>query len=272
MPADPIVQESPWRAEVLDCQTKGLKNLKFCKIAGFLEGRRGTLLEIGCGHGKMIRSLSRLHPDIEYTGCDINAEAIAFCQQTSPQSHFYTRRAEDVDETARYDFVLLADILEHVVEPERVLRNAHRAVRDGGYLILQTVSEGDPNIYSLFRLIKSDWSLETRGHRHYFTKTQIRGLVEQYFDIERVEYLYHALGSLFDASLFFATLNQRIRRMFEASGKGAEGRTSPFRSVVTVFDVVAFHESTLLKNVALFSSAQFIVARKRSVASGSVPS
>ena len=256
-------QESPWGAEVLDCSTKSLKNLKFRKIAEFLLGRQGKLLEIGCGRGKMIRSLHRLNANLDYTGCDISDDAIEFCQRSCPYANFFVANAEDVHVEGEYDYVMLPDILEHVADHEKVLENARAALKEDGHLILITATEGEPNMYSLLRLIKKDWSLETRGHRHYFTKKGLFTEIERHFEIERVEYLYHVLGSTFDALLFFATLNTRVRDMFWRSGMDAEGKTSPFRKIVTVFDVIAYYESILLKDVGLSSSVQFTVARKR---------
>jgi SAM-dependent methyltransferase len=159
--------------------------------------------------------------------------------------------------------VLLADILEHVCDYEKVLENARRALKNYGYLLLIVVSEGDPNIYSLLRFIKKDWSLKTRGHKHYFVKGEILKEIELYFEIEKIRYMYHFFGSILDAFFFFATLNDGIRNMFWRSGVEPKGKISSFRKIVSFFEKVAYYESKLLKNMPLFSSVQFIIARKK---------
>jgi SAM-dependent methyltransferase len=257
------VQESPWGAENIDCRQKGLKELKFCEIAGFLKDKRGRLLEIGCGHGKMIRSLYQLNKEIGYTGCDINWEAIEFCKKSCPGAEFFVEKAENAKYNRTYDYVLLADILEHVSDPKKVLENTHRALKDNGYLILIVVSEGDPGVYSFLRFVKKDWSLKTRGHRNYFVKGKIFKKIERYFKIEEVKYMYHFFGSIFDAIFFFATLNNNIHNMFWRSGAEPKGKVSAFRKIVAFFEKAAYYESKLLKNVPLFSSVQFIIARKK---------
>jgi ubiquinone/menaquinone biosynthesis C-methylase UbiE len=257
------VQESPWSGEALDDKRKGLKELKFSKIYDYLQGKKGRLLEIGCGHGKMIYSLYLKNPNIEYTGCDVDEEAIRSCREKFLFAKFYRQEAENIQQNNTFDYVLVSDVLEHVRDFKKVIRNAHLALKEGGACIFVTVTENDLGIYKLLRFFKPDWSVRTRGHINYFTKKQIFEEIGQYFTIVKREYMYHFFGSFFDAVLFFATLNRRIRKMFEGAEKAKTQKTGGVKKIISFFEWVACCESQIFKHIALNSSCQFIVAIKK---------
>lgn len=88
----------------------------------------------------------------------------------------YGRRAFGVDLTQgtlessdigseRYDAVVTWDVLEHLVDPVRVLRDARRSLKPGGTLMLTTVNIGGPGA----RLLRGRWPWLMRMHLFYFT-------------------------------------------------------------------------------------------------------
>ena len=102
----------------------------------------------------------------------------------------------------------------------------------------------------------------TRSHINYYSKRELFGEIRKHFAIRRIDYMYHILGSLFDATLFFATLNGTVRKLFERSGEAANNRNGFAKRVISLFETVAFFESKLLIRSPGFASCQFIIAQK----------
>ena len=80
---------------------------------------------------------------VEYVNIDANTNPDYLCDAT----------AIPVQDTS-YDGVILAEVLEHVPHPDKVLREAHRVLKKGGYLLLTTPFmfrvHADPYDYTRF--------------------------------------------------------------------------------------------------------------------------
>ncbi len=112
--------------------------------------RSGRALDVGCGYGYLTRRLAR---HFETTGIDVSEAAIRRCRGTLPDLQFAVHEVEQPFpmEEASFDVVTLTDVLEHLVEPERMLRNVHRVLADGGVLYVTT-----PNLNALRRWLYAE--------------------------------------------------------------------------------------------------------------------
>lgn len=100
-----------------------------------LEGDRPRrILDVGAGVGGFLEGLSALGDEVIFTEFDAQAAALASARGSQ---YGIRARAEDlplVDECA--DLVCLFDVIEHVQDDERALREVHRVLRPGGRIIL----------------------------------------------------------------------------------------------------------------------------------------
>ena len=111
------------------------------ELARFAHSKQ-LLLDIGCNDGVFTNAYCELGAPA--VGIDISgtliARARAVAEAEGLTATFYELAAEQVDELAEapFDVVLCAEVLEHVLEPDRVLAHVRRVLRPGGTLLLST--------------------------------------------------------------------------------------------------------------------------------------
>jgi 2-polyprenyl-3-methyl-5-hydroxy-6-metoxy-1,4-benzoquinol methylase len=115
-------------------------------LRGWLpEGKDAPIVDVACGGGKLLhffkeQGYARIH------GVDLSPEQIKISRQVVKEVH--QENALDFLERNRGSFDLITglDIIEHLHKPEvlRFLDAAHRALRPGGRLVLQTPNAESP--------------------------------------------------------------------------------------------------------------------------------
>lgn len=110
---------------------------------GFVMGN-ASVLDVGCGHGGVLVELATaaegqggLAPSV---GIDLDEEMIRQARDRFPSPRVVFERADFFGfgggGDGGFDLVLLRDVLEHIVEPERALERALSLLRPGGLLYL----------------------------------------------------------------------------------------------------------------------------------------
>ena len=140
-------------------------------IADFLKSshqlpRSGSLLDIGCGNGPFLRSMSQSFPEWTLVGADINDTYRDQILSISPLAAF--KRTDEVARSGeRYDLVALIHCIEHIPGPVQYLTEAKRYIKPGGWLLIQ-VPDAELNP---FDLVVAD-------HASHFVKATIAAVVE----------------------------------------------------------------------------------------------
>ncbi len=117
------------------------------------------ILDVGCGNGSQL-SLRLAHLGFDVTGIDPDDSSIAHAlrlAENTPQARFLRASVEDVEDT--FDVVILSEVLEHVKEPETLLRAAVRLLKPPGIVIVTT-----PNGFGEFEI--DSWLFRVFGMRH----------------------------------------------------------------------------------------------------------
>lgn len=130
-----------WRLNVI------LRHLRRLKIDD-----RGALtgLDIGCGHGAFQR---QLHAATSWTidGCDLNENALSLNHGHNGTSSRYNIFDHRHDLKAKYDFVFLLDVIEHVPDPVAFLAAARFYLKQGGYMLINVPAV--PALYSKYDVV-----------------------------------------------------------------------------------------------------------------------
>jgi len=102
-----------------------------------------VVLDVGCGNGVIARSLGELGFNV--LGIDVSARTIEKANQLNTFSNvtFKVISAEQlVSEGKKYDAVICSEVLEHLNNPEILLRTLYQSMTDKGFLIV-TVPNGN---------------------------------------------------------------------------------------------------------------------------------
>jgi SAM-dependent methyltransferase len=112
----------------------GRRRIFFDLLDHELGNRRDLrVLDVGCGAGGMLAPLSRYG---EVTGIDASEELIEFCRRRGFERVQVGSAYELPVASDAVDLLTLFDIIEHVPDDRRVLRECHRALAPGGLLFV----------------------------------------------------------------------------------------------------------------------------------------
>jgi len=227
-----------------------------------------TVLDVGCGGGKMLRTIAAHQAGVTLLGCDVTPPA-------ELDGAFAFSALDPPDGPLPYgdgsvDAVLVFDVLEHVREPTATLAEARRVLRADGVLLAFVPVEGERlSWYRLFRrLLGDDLYARTKGHVQAFTHTEVDELVGAHFVIEERVFAYHPLGQLMDAALCAALSLGPVQRSFwayspfhgeETPPRGLLGRS--VAGVLRLANALAWAESTVLHRVRAGSAGVLLAAR-----------
>ncbi len=151
--------------------------------------RSGSVVEIGCGHGFGALALDGVVRS--YVGLDIDVDAIGWArkqiQTHLPRAEFHSiERLDDALNWEGCDVAIAFEVLEHLKQPEELLKVLWSVVREGGICLLSTPngsnSKGDPALFVSpyhvreYRFDQLKTMLEGwRGERSFFMEYRIDG-------------------------------------------------------------------------------------------------
>ncbi|MAH39440.1 MAG: hypothetical protein CL873_02765 [Dehalococcoidales bacterium] len=122
---------------------------RIIKIFRQLKGER--LLDIGCGDGDITLLLKESSGAREVFGIDIASEAVAVAQRKG-----ITAYKLDIDEEKfpfeeeYFDLIYCGELIEHLFNPDHLLKEIHRVLRTGGVCVITTPNlAGWPNRFAL---------------------------------------------------------------------------------------------------------------------------
>jgi SAM-dependent methyltransferase len=137
-----------------------------------LIGRRGRILEIGCGRGLLLRHLAQLGHECH--GIERSALAARRAAQ-SEELRVYTQPLEKCHFADEYfDVVILWHVLEHLDHPQATLAQISRLLKPGGLLCLEV-----PNLSSLQSCStgKNWFHLDVEHHLYHFSLNGLHQLL-----------------------------------------------------------------------------------------------
>jgi 2-polyprenyl-3-methyl-5-hydroxy-6-metoxy-1,4-benzoquinol methylase len=146
--------------------------ISFLKRKMFLKPD-SSVLDVGCSTGMFLRVLK----DSGYTnlvGVDVSIEQVTHCREVNEIDAY--RDLSQVPENRLFDLVSLYAVLEHVPNPDHVMKQAVERIAPGGKLIVDV-----PNYRSVYRVLsRKKWLwLIPPVHLQYFTPRSMEKLARR---------------------------------------------------------------------------------------------
>ena len=149
------------------------------------------ILDIGCGCGALIGYLKGIYPNAEVFGIELNPEVAKIA---SAMGSVVCGDVEEKDfawEKEYFDYIIMGDVLEHLMTPENVLTRLYKCLKTGGHIIVSM-----PNVKHYSVLIPllchdifpySDAGILDRTHVKMYTGVEIHNLLTRTgYEIETV--------------------------------------------------------------------------------------
>lgn len=142
------------------------------------------VLDVGCFTGEFLQILKKQGADVY--GSELQSKAVEIANRTLPGRVFQA----DIESTdfpqMSFDIITLLAVIEHVVDPIRLLLRVHELLRPGGILLLQTPNSGS----LLARGMRGLWPpYAPVEHIHLFSRQSLTGALRQ---IGFIDILYTA--------------------------------------------------------------------------------
>jgi SAM-dependent methyltransferase len=91
-----------------------------------------SFLEVGCGTGFVLEAVGEAFPGARLVGSELFIEALPIAAGRNPGAELVQMDARAIPYVEAFDVVGAFDVLEHVVDDERVIANLYAAARPGG--------------------------------------------------------------------------------------------------------------------------------------------
>lgn len=113
-------------------------------IAGKNSKRSSKILDVGCGGGQLLETFAKTS-NIELYGVDIAENALKMARKRGYEVFLYEAESENMPFKSNiFDIVVMNDLLEHIVEPDVLLKEAHRVLENDGNLIISVPNISQP--------------------------------------------------------------------------------------------------------------------------------
>lgn len=99
-------------------------------LSVFEKEKRGKVLDIGCGNGDYAYNLNKMGFDV--LAGDMDVDRFRYKDQIKFQKCNITEKLPFTDNS--FDFVLLAEVIEHLRNPYDVIKELNRILKPGGGL------------------------------------------------------------------------------------------------------------------------------------------
>lgn len=136
--------------------------------------RPGTVLDVGCGMGTMLKRFRELGWDAY--GVDVSAYATDYARNELDLKVFTGAVEESGLPENFFDLVSLVHVIEHLPDPRKTLETLHKLLKPGGVIIVAT-----HDMNGLWpRIVGKRWRhLNIPEHLYFFSKKNLNRMLEE---------------------------------------------------------------------------------------------
>ncbi len=186
--------------------------LRRCMNSFFGLPEESKILEVGCGAGTFIRALKSFRQSWQCFGTDVSEAAINIAESFSDGVEYSLCGERNLPYSDNeFDGIAIFDVLEHVNDPDVLLKEIYRILKPGGVLYAFVPCEGDfTSIWHLLDKLglKRGLTKKYAGHINFFSRKRLEEIFKKNnFFVESVTYAEHFLGQILGVAVFVAMDN-----------------------------------------------------------------
>ncbi len=134
------------------------------------------ILDLGCGEGITLGKILRQFPGRNVLGIDPSVEKVGICKDQQLPALQGSAYALDLEEQT-LDCCLFLEVIEHLLEPQKALREIHRVLRKGGLLLVIFPHDW---LFKVARLtfLKFKEAFAPSGHVKHWTPSEMEKILE----------------------------------------------------------------------------------------------
>lgn len=147
---------------------------------------KGKILDAGCGEGTFSLNIAKIAEVKEVTGIDLSKTAIKKCTEQAKKSNlsdkamFRTGSITDLPfKNDAFDSVFAFEIVEHIVDTEKMFQELNRVLKKDGYLGITTVDFNKLKIIIISLFYFETYFDPTTPHIRFFTKNTLKRMLEK---------------------------------------------------------------------------------------------
>lgn len=171
-------------------------NVERLEMLSYVPDEATSFLEIGCGAGAFGAELRRRIPGASVTGIEMHAASASIAKSRLNKVYEMSiESAMDYLGENQIDCVICNDVLEHLVDPWKVLEQLRAKLTDNGVVVASI-----PNVryFPVFKdyLLHANWEYKNDGvldrtHLRFFTRKSIVRLFEDSgFVVQRIDGIF----------------------------------------------------------------------------------
>ena len=140
---------------------------KFREVSNLISPK-SKVLDIGCNNGNIRNFLE----NCEYYGIDIDKKLVNELIKNKVKAKVIDLNKDEIPfKQEKFDYILMLDVLEHIINPEKLLKDSKKLLNETGKLIITL-----PNDYHILNKIRfifnkplTENPFAAYGHLHYFS-------------------------------------------------------------------------------------------------------
>lgn len=194
------------------------------------------ILDAGSGIGTYTFYLSKMFPQAQVVGGEIDKKKLRAAHDlkkkvASQNVTFISLDVTKKQKTSQYDLIVIIDVLEHIENYEKVLKNLYKLLRKNGYLYIHVPQ---PNQKRIFKALKF-WHHEDHAHEG-IEKRKLR---------KKLQNLGFELVIAKETFGFFGKLAWELNHLTLAKNFMLAGILYPFLYILAKMDVLVTNSSGL---------------------------
>ncbi len=140
-----------------------------------------NVLEVGCGLGDTLTSIKFRYPKSDVRGVEI-VDKVAKLGNSKIEIVSGDIEKLELPPDMKFDYVIFADVLEHLRDPEDVLKKISKSLKKDGFIITSIPNLMNANI--IYDLLQGNFTYKDAGildytHLRFFTKNEIYRMFER---------------------------------------------------------------------------------------------